>query len=78
MQKTKWKEMFERADSENLKLYQEIVTYRLRELITYAVNQCDNNEQLKGMAVFCGNLVNMKFIDQGIDSYYEKTEEGKR
>lgn len=78
MKKSGWKEMFERADAENSELHQEIVKYKLRELIISAVNQCDDNDRLECMAIFCGKLVNMKFTNQGANSYYEKTAEDKR
>lgn len=67
MARINWKKEFEEADDKRAEYHYQLRILKFQELICEAAKNCDDIWVLKNMARFCANIMDMRFVDNGIE-----------
>lgn len=67
MARINWQKEFDKRDAECIERYHQIRTLKLQDLICKTAKDCEDEKTLMSMIGFCAGMMDMQFIDNGIE-----------
>lgn len=67
MARINWQKEFDKRDAECIECYHQIKVLKLQDLICKVAKNCGDEKALMSILGFCAGMMNMRFVDNGIE-----------